>query len=109
MWNVIGGLDGRKTKSRPGVELRLEKGDEKAARTNKEKARLFIQTYIKASTHEDTLKGREKKISEKPVIHKMRDATKKCKECEGDKSGLCSARTLDELNLALRNRKSCRR
>ena len=36
----------------------------------------------------------------------MRDATKKCKECEGDKSGLCSALTLDELNLALRKIKT---
>jgi len=34
VWNVIGGLDGRKTKSRPGVELKVEEGDEKAAKTN---------------------------------------------------------------------------
>ena len=106
VWNVIGGLDGRKTKSRPGVELRVEESDEKAARTNKEKARLFVQTYIKASTHEDTLKGREKKIHEKPVIHKMREATKTCKECKGGKSGLCSPLTLDELELALRKIKT---
>ena len=106
VWNVIGGLDGRKTKSWPGVELRVEEGDVKVARTNKEKARLFIQTYINASTHNDPLNGREKKISEKPVTHKMRDATKTCKECNGSKTGACSPLTMDELELALRKIKT---
>ena len=45
-----------------------ESDNKKAARTNKRRARLFVQTYIKASTHEDTLKGREKKIHEKPIL-----------------------------------------
>jgi hypothetical protein len=47
------------------------------------------------------LKGKEKKWKEKDVVHKMRDATKGCKACGGNKSGLCSPITLDELKAAL--------
>ena len=70
IWNVIGFLDGRKSKSKPRVELREDENDEKPSRTDNEKARKSIQTYIKASTHTDLLNGRAKKLAEKPVTHK---------------------------------------
>ena len=106
IWNLIGGLDGRKSKSKPGVELREDERDEKPARTDNEKAKKFIQTYIKASTHEDNIKGREKKLAEKHVVHRMRDATKKCKSCNGEKTGMCAPITMDELDLGLRKIKT---
>ena len=70
--------------------MREDENDEKPARTDNEKAKKFIQTYIKASTHTETLKGREKKLAEKQVVYKMRDATKKCKSCKGEKTGMCA-------------------
>ena len=101
VWNVIGGLDGRKSKSKPGVELREEKDSARVAITDNQKAKLFIDTYINASKSEETLKGREKKLAEKDVVHGMRNATKGCKSCGGEKTGMCAPINMSEMKSAL--------
>ena len=100
LWNVIRGLDGKRSKSKPGVELRENKDSTNIARTDNEKAKLFIDTYIKASRYEEEEIGRTKKIAEKDVIHKMRSATKGCESCCGEKTGMCGEITPDEMELA---------
>ena len=45
-------------------------------------------------------------MHEKEIIHKMRDATKWCKSCNGSKIGMCCALTMDELDLAIYKSKS---
>ena len=56
--------------------------------------------------HTQTLKGRDKKLAEKQVVYKMRDATKKCKSCKGEKTGMCAPSTIDELEIGLRKIKN---
>ena len=67
---------------------------------------MFIRTYVKASKTTEELKGKAKKDAEKPVIHKMRTATKGCSSCGKEKSGMCSAFSTDELETALWKAKS---
>ena len=101
VWKTIAGLDGRNSKTKPGVELKADGDDPTVAKTDKQKAQLFVKTYLKASKPHEELNGRAKKLQEKDVIHKMRDATKGCKSCGGEKTGICSKITRDELDLAL--------
>ena len=87
------------------MDLKDEKIANRVARTDNEKAQLFVQTYLNASKCKEDLKGREKKMHEKDTTHKMRAATKGCKSCGGDKLGICSPITIDELELALHGAK----
>ena len=101
VWKTIAGLDGRNSKNKPGVELKSDGDEPTVAKTDKQKAQLFIKTYLNASKPSDELNGRAKKLHEKDTVHKMREATKGCKACGGDKTGICSKITRDELDLAL--------
>ena len=106
IWKTIAGLDGRKSKNQPGIELKTEEDSPQVAKTDNEKARLFINTYVKASKPPEELKGKSKKEAEKPVIHKMRSATKGCSSCGKDKTGMCAGFSRDELETSLWKAKS---